>query len=119
MRVPTDPDAGDTLQYMWDFGDGVDTGWTNNPVATHAYTAAGTYNATVYVRDSHGEEIEDTTEIDIEAKPKPKPKDDDDDEEPFSMGLFAYDILIILIIIIVIVVVLAAVMMKKKKPIRI
>jgi cytochrome c len=42
-----DPD-GDQIAYEWDFGDGVKAG---GPTATHTYAAAGTYNATVTVRD--------------------------------------------------------------------
>ena len=44
----TDPE-GDSLSYSWDFGDG---NTANNASATHIYTSAGTYIATLTVTDS-------------------------------------------------------------------
>ena len=46
----SDPD-GDAVTYAWDFGDGTSS-FLQNPV--HTYTSAGTYTATVTVRDSRG-----------------------------------------------------------------
>ena len=48
----TDPD-GDALTYLWDFGDG-STATTTAPTTTHAYAAAGSYTATLKVRDAGG-----------------------------------------------------------------
>lgn len=45
-----DPD-GDSLSYVWNFGDGA-TGV--NPMVSHNYNAAGTYNATLTVYDGRG-----------------------------------------------------------------
>ncbi|HET7844989.1 MAG TPA: PKD domain-containing protein, partial [Xanthomonadales bacterium] len=48
----TDPNAGDTLQYRFDFGDGTpQTAWGATTNATHAYATAGHYRATVQVKD--------------------------------------------------------------------
>ncbi len=47
-----DPDAGDTLTYLWNFGDQSAPSETSNPTTTHVY-AAGTYTATLRVRDNH------------------------------------------------------------------
>ncbi|MDX6676115.1 MAG: hypothetical protein QOE31_167 [Solirubrobacteraceae bacterium] len=50
----SDPDAGDTLTYLWDFGDGSATTQTSSPTTTHSYASAGTYTARLTVRDSKG-----------------------------------------------------------------
>jgi glucose/arabinose dehydrogenase len=49
-----DPDAGDTLTYVWGFGDGSPTVTTSSATTTHTYTTAGTFTATLTVRDNHG-----------------------------------------------------------------
>jgi glucose/arabinose dehydrogenase/PKD repeat protein len=46
-----DPDAGDTLTYFWDFGDGNPVLETSSATTSHTYTSAGTYIATLRVRD--------------------------------------------------------------------
>ncbi len=52
----SDPDAGDTLTYRWRFGDGSAAVETRSATTTHTYTDAGTYTATLVVRDQHGAE---------------------------------------------------------------
>jgi len=47
----SDPD-GDTLTYEWDFGDGSPK--ATGRIVQHTYTQAGTYNATLTVRDGRG-----------------------------------------------------------------
>jgi glucose/arabinose dehydrogenase len=49
----SDPDAGDTLTYLWDFGDGT-TSQTTTPTTSHQYTTSGTYTAKLTVRDNSG-----------------------------------------------------------------
>jgi PKD repeat protein len=49
-----DPDAGDTLSYLWNFGDGSPTQTTTAPTISHTYTTNGTYTASLRVRDNHG-----------------------------------------------------------------
>jgi glucose/arabinose dehydrogenase/PKD repeat protein len=49
----SDPDAGDTLTYLWTFGDGTPQTSTAGPTTTHTY-AAGTYTAQLAVQDNHG-----------------------------------------------------------------
>ncbi len=49
----SDPDAGDTLTYTWDFGDGSPRVKTTGPTTTHTY-AAGNVTATVTVADQKG-----------------------------------------------------------------
>jgi len=48
----TDPDSGDELTYIWDFGDGT-SGVEGNP-STHTYTSPGNYTVNVTVDDGHG-----------------------------------------------------------------
>ena len=45
----TDPDAGDTLTYIWNFGDGSAVATTASATTSHTYTTAGTYHG-----DAHG-----------------------------------------------------------------
>ena len=47
-----DPE-GQALTYLWDFGDGA-TLETTGPTTSHTYSTAGTYTATLRVRDSAG-----------------------------------------------------------------
>jgi glucose/arabinose dehydrogenase/PKD repeat protein len=49
-----DPDAGDTLTYVWDFGDGTTVTETTTATVSHVYTDVGTFTATLQVRDNHG-----------------------------------------------------------------
>jgi len=47
----SDPDPGDTLTYFWSFGDGGPEQSTTSLTVPHTYTAAGSYTATLRVRD--------------------------------------------------------------------
>ncbi len=49
----TDADA-DGLEYRFTFGDGTWSEWTLDAAVDHVYAEAGTYNASVRVRDSRG-----------------------------------------------------------------
>jgi YVTN family beta-propeller protein len=47
--------SGNGVQYQWNFGDGSpSTDWSSSGAASHRYTRAGTYFATVTVRDVYG-----------------------------------------------------------------
>jgi glucose/arabinose dehydrogenase/PKD repeat protein len=60
-----DPDAGDSLTYIWDFGDGSATRTTTSPTTSYTYSTVGTYTASLHVRDNHGALSEaDTVRID-------------------------------------------------------
>jgi PKD repeat protein len=48
-----DPD-GNIVRFLFDFGDGTDSGWTNMSIITHAYSQPGVFNATLKVRDEDG-----------------------------------------------------------------
>jgi glucose/arabinose dehydrogenase len=50
----SDPDVGDTLTYIWSFGDGSPTVQTTTSTTSHTYSTAGTYSATLTVRDNRG-----------------------------------------------------------------
>jgi glucose/arabinose dehydrogenase len=51
-RQSSDPNAGDTLTYSWNFGDGTPLG--SGATVTHSYGSAGVFNATLTVRDQLG-----------------------------------------------------------------
>ncbi len=57
------------VAYDFAFGDGTDTGWQTSPDASHAYTTAGTYTATVTAKDKDGETGKASREIDVRALP--------------------------------------------------
>jgi len=48
----TDPDVGDALTYLWDFGDATPAGTTASP--SHTFPAAGTYTVRLTVSDGWG-----------------------------------------------------------------
>lgn len=48
----SDPDGGDIVDYMWDFGDGKSS---SEPVVDHTYKRAGDFTATLTVTDDEGE----------------------------------------------------------------
>ena len=62
----SDPDAGDTLTYLWDFGDGSPTQTTTTPTTTHTYSTNGTYTASLRVEDNHGA-LSDADTVRIDA----------------------------------------------------
>ena len=95
----SDPDAGDTLTYEWDFGDGSALGTGAQP--THTYTETGTYTVTLTVEDSHGLTHSDTMIVTVEEKA--------------GDGIMEYWWLI-LILLIVIILIIAIVAMRRKKP---
>ena len=50
-----DPDDGDYVyEYHFDWGDGSDSGWTPSSMAEHSYTASGSYEVKLLIRDSRG-----------------------------------------------------------------
>lgn len=54
----TDPD-GDTIEYyLFDWGDGVSTGWQINSSASHAWNTKGNFDVKVKAKDEHGLESE-------------------------------------------------------------
>jgi PKD repeat protein len=61
-----DPDAGDTLSFLWDFGDGSATQTTATPTTSHTYSTKGTYTASLRVRDNHGA-LSDPATVRIDA----------------------------------------------------
>jgi len=53
----TDPD-GDSLQYMWDWGDGNFSDWLDTNEATHTWTYEDNFEVRVMAVDEHGGESE-------------------------------------------------------------
>jgi glucose/arabinose dehydrogenase len=65
-----DPDAGDTLTYLWDFGDGAPVAETSGAAISHVYTTTGAFTASLRVRDQHGAvSAPDTQRIDVGNTP--------------------------------------------------
>jgi len=54
------------VSYEWDFGDG-NTTTVTDPIIYHTYTAAGTYNVTLTVKDAAGNSDNDTITVVVEA----------------------------------------------------
>jgi glucose/arabinose dehydrogenase len=50
----SDPDAGDTLTYVWDWGDGTPGATTSTPTTSHRYATSGSFTASLTVRDNKG-----------------------------------------------------------------
>lgn len=52
----TDPDGktGKPVEYLFDFGDGTNSSWTDRSATIHAYYQEGDYNVTLAVRDDDG-----------------------------------------------------------------
>jgi len=59
-----DPDGGAIVNYEWDFGDENNTN-TTEPVITHSYPEAGTYNVTLTVKDNSNTENSTFTELQV------------------------------------------------------
>jgi glucose/arabinose dehydrogenase/PKD repeat protein len=57
----SDPDAGDTISFAWDFGDGSAVSTAQNP--THTYTKGGVFTAKLTVTDNHGASDFDTVTV--------------------------------------------------------
>jgi hypothetical protein len=60
-----DPD-GSIVSYYWTFGDNTRPSISPNP--THTYTTAGTYTATLKVKDNKGASKSDTAVVTVTAK---------------------------------------------------
>ena len=63
----SDPGVNDTHMIAWDFGDGSPLLATDLLTVTHAYTATGTYTATLRITDNDGGIGEAATELSIRA----------------------------------------------------
>ena len=50
----SDPNVGDTLTYIWDFGDGTSSRTTTSARTSYTYSVGGNYTATLRVRDNKG-----------------------------------------------------------------
>ncbi len=58
-----DTPTGDILSYRWTFGDGGQTNFTTNPIATHTYLSTGDYSARLTVRDAMNASSEATKTV--------------------------------------------------------
>jgi parallel beta-helix repeat protein len=60
-----DPDSGDTISYLWDFGDG---STSNEILPTHIYVKEGEYSVQLIVLDNHGSQSKSSTNVNITKK---------------------------------------------------
>ena len=81
-----DPDPGDALSYVWDFGDGSAKVTTTTPTTSHTYTKANTYTATLTVRDGSGAEDTATVRIDAGNTPPEPTIESPTPEKLFKVG---------------------------------
>jgi PKD repeat protein len=56
-------EAGASLSYAWDFGDGQSG---SGQAVTHIYSAAGQYTATVTISDGHGKQAATSVKVQVE-----------------------------------------------------
>jgi PKD repeat protein len=69
----TDPE-GDSVQYLFDWGDGTNSGWITGTSASHSWNAVGTYDVKVKSRDNWDESgWSSPLSVDIENQPPDTP----------------------------------------------
>jgi hypothetical protein len=59
------------LEFLFDFGDGEDSGWITSATTTHEYSLGGLFTASVVVRDSGNLESENAAVVDIQVTKPP------------------------------------------------
>ena len=60
-----DPNTGDSVSYLWDFGDGTATSTSSAPA--HTFPAAGTYTVTLTATDGWGKAASVTRVVTVTA----------------------------------------------------
>ena len=93
-------DDGEVVDYNFDFGDGGMTGWVTEATASHSYSSAGEWTASVKVRDDEGVESANSAQVTITVTEK-QPGDNefpvaeisrpDDNEDVVVMVRFVID----------------------------
>jgi len=99
----SDPDASDTLNYTWDFGDGNQAGGLK---ATHAYKNGGRYIVTLMVSDPS---TYSTASIEVLVKAAPQPA-------PSVFEQYGLYIMAALVSIIIIGIAVVAISLGRKRP---
>jgi PKD repeat protein len=83
----SDPDSGDSVaSYTFDFGDGSQPVTQSTPTATHTYTNAGEFKATLTVTDTHGKKSIDNASVVIDVQPTVACFEDDSPNIAYDTG---------------------------------
>jgi PKD repeat protein len=88
---------GEVVSYLWNFGDGTHTSWTDSSIAKHKWKHSGIYTVTLIAQDNFGAANE--TRIQVEVLPA------DDKVDPLNNAIIAGGIAVIISISAVIVIV--------------
>lgn len=57
--------SGAVTQYLFNFGDGMDSGWTSLSKISHSYDTPGTYTASLKVKDNGGVESDNNVQVQV------------------------------------------------------
>ena len=87
------------IQYQWDFGDGINSNWTNESMIEHIWTQTSYYTITLTVIDNNGSKDTDSIEIFV----RPVKNIDSNGDRKITDYNYLYVISIILIIIILLI----------------
>jgi hypothetical protein len=82
----SDPDAGDTLNYTFDFGDGSAPVTQSTTSVVHSYNSAGTFTASLTVQDQFGFANTATAQVTVIDVPTSDCMEDDDTLIGYSQG---------------------------------
>lgn len=88
---------GEVVSYLWNFGDGTHTSWTDSSIAKHKWKHSGIYTVTLIAQDNFGAANE--TRIQVEVLPA------DDKVDPLNNAIIVGGIIAVIISISVVIVI--------------
>ena len=66
--IDSSDEDGEVVSYLFDFGDGTDTGWQSESRASHSFSREGDYTVSLTVRDDGGATSSNTAEVVIRVR---------------------------------------------------